>query len=128
MIATEFLTQLGKTRTSFEWKLLAEKPFPGDRRSQPRLLIRGTTAQAGGVQFDPIGAVCYVMTGRTYDENSWLDAAQAIELSPIDAGELTAAANDRWWTVAGEKRQPDPYLQSLRERLTGAVGLEPNQT
>ena len=128
MIATEFLTRLGKTRTSFEWKLTSEKPFPGERRSQPRLLIRGTTAQAGGVQFDPIGAVCYAMTGRTYDENSWLDAAQAIELSPIDAGDLTAAANDRWWTETGGNRQPDPYLQSLRERLAGAVGLDLSQT
>jgi hypothetical protein len=128
LIATEFLAQLGKTRTSFEWKLTSEKAFPGDRRSQPRLLIRGTTEKAGGVQFDPIGAVCYLMTGRTYDENSWLDAAEAIELSPIDAGDLTAAANDRWWTEAGGKRQPDPYLQSLRERLAGAVGLDVNQT
>ena len=74
--------------------------------------------------FEPIGAVCYIQTGRTYTNDSWIEAANILGLSLMDAADLTAAANDVTWQRESGVREPDRYIQSLRKRLIAAVGLE----
>ena len=124
MIATEFIAELQKAASMFRWNFVPQTGRMEDRLARPRLRIRGTRNDRGqSLVFEPIGSVCYARTGLIYDEDSWLDAANAIELSMIDAGDLTAAANDRTWREDGSVREPDPYMQSLRKRLAIAVGL-----
>src|SRR6185295_14547805 len=42
MIAKEFLVELEKIRDSFNWKLVPDTHWHEERRSKPRLRIRGT--------------------------------------------------------------------------------------
>ena len=124
MIAKEFLLELEKIRDSFEWKLVSSTDWHEERRSQPRLRIRGICKNGPpGILFEPIGAVCYVRTGRVCVEDAWLEAATAIDLSLMDASDLIAAANDRGWTDAADGRKPSEYVQRLRARLAGSVAL-----
>ena len=124
MVASEFLSQLEAVREMFEWRLV-QGARPGiERRSRPRLHIRAV-CKFGPPEFlfDPIAAVCYIRTGKLCAEDAWLDAANAIEFSLIDAGDFVAAANDRVWVDAGERRVSQPYLQQLRTRLAASVSL-----
>ena len=57
--------------------------------------------------------MCFAKTGCLFDEESWIQAADAIELSLIDAADITAAANDRTWKAEGDERVTDPHLISL---------------
>src|SRR5262245_18822721 len=84
MIAKELLDELSSIRRDFDWQY--------DGRSRK---IRGKLkSQPDGATFDPIGAVCYSRTGLIFDEENWFRAAEEIGLSHIDAGDLTAAANN----------------------------------
>ncbi len=124
MIATEFLAELRSIKHLFEWRLQADENWPGNRRSRARLHIRAALIESPqSALFDAIGAVCFARTGRLFDLESWIDAANAIELSLIDAADITAASNGRTWKAAGDRRVVDPHLASLRESLMNTVGL-----
>jgi hypothetical protein len=124
MIAKEFLTELEKIRDAFHWKLVADTHWHQERRSKPRLRIRGTCKNGPEGLFEPIGALCYIRTGRHFTDDAWLEAATTIDLSLMDASDLIAAADDRAWTDASDGRKPSEYVQRLRARLAAAVGLE----
>jgi hypothetical protein len=84
MVANELLEELKNTRRNFDWT------YDGSSRK-----IRATLkSDPVGRVFDPIGAVCYSRTGTIFDQENWYRAAQEIGLSHIDAGDLTAAANN----------------------------------
>ena len=125
MIATEFLAELRSIKHLFAWTVQTDENWPGNRRSRARLRIRaaliGSPPQSP--LFDVIGAVCFARTGCLFDLEYWIDAANAIELSLIDAADITAAANGRTWKADGDRRVLDPYLVSVRESLVNTVGL-----
>jgi hypothetical protein len=123
---TEFMEELERVRDQFDWSLRPDTGWAPDRRSRPRLHIRAT-GKRGPVEgrvFEPIGAVCYGLNGQIYDEKSWKEAAAALDLLPISAAELRAAANDQTWAGAEGAREPVEHLQALRDRLIAAAGLE----
>jgi hypothetical protein len=125
MVAKEFLVELESIRASFEWKLFPDPSNIPERRSRPRLRIRGISKNAEEQRvFDPIGAVCYIKTGRIFTDDAWLDAATEIELSLIDASDVIAAANDRGWVDMVDGRKPSEYIQRLRTRLGACVDLK----
>jgi hypothetical protein len=124
MITSEFLDHLENIESMFQWKLGDHAQQVPERRQRPRIRIRASFADLpGDPLFDPIGAVCYIQTGKIFDPESWIDAADAIELSLIDAGELTAAINDRTWDDRQGKRNPVRYLNQLREQLLALTRL-----
>ena len=124
MVATEFLVELQTIQDMFEWTLIPGRYSGPERRARPRLHIRGVCKYGPEhFLFEPIGAVCYIRTGKACTEDAWLDAANSIELSLIDASDLIAAANDRAWAEVGERREPHGYVQRLRQRLATSVGL-----
>jgi len=124
MITNEFLDRLREAGERFDWQLAPQPQVSGDRRSSPRRRIRAASRRSPARVFDPIGAVCYDLTGQVFDEDSWMDAAETIRLSLIDAGDVIAATNDRVWRDAGDDRKPDPYLKRLRLRMIETVGLQ----
>jgi hypothetical protein len=124
LITVEFITELRKVHHLFEWKYEADTNWPGNRRARTRLRIRAVSNDAGNGIFDPIGAVCYAKTGQIFDADSWIAAANTIQLSLIDAADITATANQRTWKADGDGRVLDPYLISLRESLANTVGLQ----
>jgi hypothetical protein len=124
VIVTEFIAELEKVQHLFEWKFEADNNWYANRRSRARLRIRAVTnGTTGNCSFDPIGAVCFAKTGQLFDAESWIAAASAIELSLIDAADITATTNERTWKADGDTRVLDPYLVSLRESLINTVGL-----
>jgi len=125
MVAAEFIAELEKIRDQFQWMLAPDRDHQPDRRTRTRYRIRSISKNGHeGFIFDPIGAVCCVRTGYAYSDDFWLEASEALGLSPIDAGDLTAAANDLTWREAERRREANRYLQSLRSRLLIAVGLD----
>jgi hypothetical protein len=125
MIAREFLVELERISDSFEWKLVPDMWLGLERRSRPRFRIRGSCKYGPAhIVFEPIGAVCYIRTGRVCADDAWLEAATAIELSLIDAGDLMAAADDRGWVETTDSRKPSKYLQNLRKRLAATLSLK----
>jgi hypothetical protein len=112
MVAREFLEELKSVSKEFDWK------FEG--RS---LTIRATLkSRPNGVVFDPIGALCYCKTGLMLEEEHWFRAAREIELSHIDAGDLTAAANNVCC-------HPDQYYtQYLRRQMISIVIPHPESS
>jgi hypothetical protein len=126
MVDWEFLAELEKVRDSFHWKLVVSDQFP-ERRLQPRFQVRAVVnAGSKNVSLDPIGALCYAWRGQILSPVAWVDAANAVGLSLIDAADLTAAANDRTWRQVDGQREPDPCIPTLRRRLAAAVGLDVN--
>ena len=110
MIAREFVIELKEVRNLFEWKFYR-------RNGQ----IRGTL-KTGEVQqlFDPITALCYLKTGKMFHEDSWVDAASALGLSWIDAGDIVAAANNAFDTSGAS----DAFGSSLRASLLETLLLD----
>src|SRR5688572_22082383 len=125
MITKEFLAELETVRHFFEWKLVPDSSWKPELRSQPRGRIRGYCRHGPkDFVFEPIGAVCFIRTGRCYTDEAWLTAANVIELSLMDAADLIAAANDRTWIEVSGSRSREPYMRRLRERLAASVGLQ----
>jgi hypothetical protein len=84
MVAKELLEELKNTSSNFDWT------YDGRKRK-----IRATLkSDPDGLVFDPIGAACYSRTGLVFDQENWYRAAEELGLSHIDAGDLTAAANN----------------------------------
>jgi hypothetical protein len=124
VILREFIAELRTIQDRFVWKFESDFNRPGERRSRTRLRIRAVLDEtADAPLFDPIGAVCFAKTGLLFDAESWIEAANAIELSLIDAADITATTNDRTWKADAVGRVQDPYLVSLRECLMNIVGL-----
>jgi hypothetical protein len=108
MVAREFLEELRSIHRNFQWK------YVGRNRN-----IRARAKGRHSPLLDPIGALCYSKTGVIYDEENWFQAAQEIGLSHIDAGDLTAAANN----VCNCTDRP--YVRNLRRRMVERVRLQP---
>jgi hypothetical protein len=124
MVTSEFLVHFNSVCHQFHWRVTDDALLVPDRRQHPRFRIRATCPTLSEHQvFEPIGAVCYVQTGRIFDPDYWMDAADAIELSLIDAGDLTAAINDRTWDDNQGRRGPNPYRNQLREHLLMLTSL-----
>jgi len=123
VISSEFLVYLESVSYKFNWKLRDDTLMIPDRRQKPRLRIRASSGGLIGILFDPIGAVCYSQTGKIYEPSDWIAAADAIGLSLIIAGDLTAAINDRIWEDKHPCRGPSSYLHDLREQLLELTGL-----
>jgi hypothetical protein len=126
MNARELVDELKKVGHLFEWKLVSHVPIADspERRVTPRRRLRGICKDGPtGMVFEPIGAVCYIRTGIAYGEDNWLESALTLELSPQDAKDLVAAANDLAWRQVGDHREPDPYRQMLRQTMAATMGL-----
>jgi hypothetical protein len=109
----------------FAWRLEIDQGIHSERRKWPRLNIRGAP-KAGPhtrVDFEPMGALWYAMTGEALEPKAWARAGDALGLLPVRAAELHAAGNDATWAGEERSREPVEYLQALRQRLTEAVGL-----
>ena len=129
MNARELVDELKKVGHLFEWRLVSHTytpdPAPVERRIKPRRRLRGVCKGGPeGMVFEPIGAVCYIRTGIVYGEDNWLESALTLELSPQDAKDLIAAANDLAWRQVEDHREPDPYRQMLRQTMATAMGLD----
>jgi hypothetical protein len=127
MNARELMDELRKVGHLFEWKLVSHSHSPDspERRIKPRHRLRGVCKNGpAGMVFEPIGAVCYIRTGIAYGEDNWLESALTLELSPQDAKDLIAAANDLAWRQVEDHREPDPYRQMLRQTMAATMGLE----
>ena len=108
MVAREFLEELSSIHRNFHWI------YVGRGRN-----IRAKAKGWRSPLLDPIGVLCYSKTGLIFDEEHWFQAAQQIGLSHIDAGDLTAAANN----VCHYSDQP--YVRNLRRRMVERVLLQP---
>ena len=128
MNARELVDELKKVVHLFEWRIVSHTFSPdssAERRIKPRHRIRGVCKSgAEGMVFEPIGAVCYIRTGIAYGEDNGLASALTLELSPQDAKDILAAANDLAWRQVEDHREPDPYRQMLRQAMATAMGLE----
>lgn len=96
MITKEFIKELEKARSLFEWTLsLATGPM-AERRATPRFRVRARLKNSSDmVQFDPIGAVCFAQTGMTFVEDYWVEAAISIGLPVEDAREICSGQRFR---------------------------------
>jgi hypothetical protein len=131
MNARELIDEFKQVVHLFEWRLVPHSVIleSGDRRTKPRWRLRGTCKNdPQGAVFEPIGAVCFVRTEIIYGEDNWLESALTIGLSPEDARDLTAAANDLAWRQVGDRREPEPYRQMLRQTMVAAMGLDAEVT
>jgi hypothetical protein len=108
MVAREFLDELRSIHRNFHWK------YVGRTRN-----IRAKAKGWHGPLLDPISALCYSKTGLIFDDEHWFQAAQEIGLSHIDAGDLTAAANN----VCHSTNQP--YVRNLRRQMVERLLLRP---
>jgi len=128
MNTRELVDELKKVGHLFEWKIVSHT-YSSDasleRRTKPRNRMRGVCKSGPeGLVFEPIGAVCYIRTGIAYGEDNWLESALTLDLSPQDAKDIIAAANDLAWRQVEDHREPDPYRQMLRQTMAAAMGLE----
>lgn len=109
MVAEELIQELRTVHRNFNWG------YHGRTRQ-----IRGRLKSAPQLQlFDPISAVCHSRTKLMLGEDRWIEAAQLIELSLIDAGDLTAAANNVMGAAA------PLHTQALRRQLIECLPLQP---
>jgi len=111
MLAKEFLEELKTVHQYFNWSCSRI-----NRKIRGRLRANGKSP----VLFDPIGAVCYVKTRKVFSENEWIEAADAIGLSLIAAGDLIAASNNI-------KSSPElgNQTQKLRKLIVNALTMKP---
>jgi hypothetical protein len=125
MTLDEFFDNLTRIREEFDWKVEPNPAWYGDGRVAPRAWLRARPRSgiAAGAILDPIGAVCYALTGQPYGEKSWEAAARELGLEPTTARSLNAAADARTWEGATGERKPVRPLQALRDRLLEAVEL-----
>lgn len=123
MTLEQFTDELRQLQQQFVWGLVPDTSRGSERRTWPRYRIRAQLEDSseGLMLFDPIGAVCYSVTGKVYGEEAWEAAAAEIGLPRADAQSLMAAANDRTWIGPEGMRRPVRELQALRVLLIEAV-------
>jgi hypothetical protein len=126
MAIDEFIAELTKIRSLFDWKLDHELAYSGGstRRLKPRMCIRASRKDdPSRTMIEPIGAVCASRTGNSFSPSRWMEAASDIGLPLEDASRISAAVNDRTWKGKEGDRKPDPDLEALRQEIARAVGL-----
>jgi hypothetical protein len=121
MTLTEFFDELGKIRSSFDWKLVPDTHVRPDRRSKHRLQIRATSKRCSRPLMEPISVLCYARSGKL---SSWPEAGRALQLSAADTWYIMAASNDLTWHEIDGTREPHPKIQDVRNKLAVALGLE----
>jgi len=125
MTLEEFFDKLRTFHDEFEWNIEPDTGWYTDGRVARRGWVRARprTGPAAGALLEPIGAVCYAITGKAYGEKSWTAAARALDLQPTRAADIHAAADARTWDGGPGERKPVERLQSLRHRLLDSVRL-----
>jgi hypothetical protein len=125
MTLEEFFDILEAIRNRFEWNIEPDSGWYTDGRAARRGWVRGRPKMgpAAGALLEPIGAVCYSLTGKAYGEKSWTAASRELGLPPSEAGDLHAAADARTWDGDGGERRPVERLHSLREKLLDCLDL-----
>jgi hypothetical protein len=125
MTLDEFIDNLARVRDQFEWGLEPNVAWYGDGRVAPRAWLRARprTGIARGAILEPVGAVCYALTGKAYGEKSRESASLELGLEPNAAAEIGAAADARTWDGGSGLRKPVPHLQAIRGQLLETVGL-----
>jgi hypothetical protein len=120
MTVQSFIAELAKVREQFEWRLEPDSSEGSERREWTRYQIRAVP-EGGDVVLDPIGAVCYARTGKSFDALDLAETCKAIGLAPEDAQHLADAANDKTWEESNGRRRPNVELQALRVEIIRAV-------
>lgn len=125
MTLEEFFDKLKTVRDDFEWNVEPDAGWYSDGRFARRGWVRARpkTGPAAGALLEPIGAVCYAITGKAFGEKSWTSAARALNLQPTRAADIKAAADARTWDGESGERRPVARLQILRELLLDSVQL-----
>lgn len=111
MISNEFLAALHDTRHRFQWKL-----FENGK-------IRGFIEDLPHIAFHPIAAVAYLKTGLPFDGENWTAAGAALNLCWMDAGDLSAAADNRLEVCRQGQYVADESRVDLRNALLSALQL-----
>lgn len=125
MTIEEFFDGLRSVRDSFEWNIEPASGWYSDGRAARRGWVRGRpkNGPAAGALLEPIGALCYAITGKAYGERSWSAAGRTLGLRSSLAAELNAASDARTWDGDEGSRRPVDHLQHLREQLLDSLGL-----
>lgn len=129
MTLDEYFDILEAIRDRFEWKIEPDTGWYSDGRAARRGWIRGRPLKgpAAGAILDPIGAVCYSLTGKAYGEKSWTAAGRELGLPPSEVADLNAAADARTWDGRDGRRKPVKRLEALRERLLACLNMTGHQ-
>jgi hypothetical protein len=116
MNIVEFLSRLRSSAHLLEWRLVGrEKRLRGfpKRRAQYSTL-------------DPIRAVCFIVSGRTFAEGKEAAAASLIALSKTDFRDIIKAADNMTESTASE---PDSrYRRWLRRRMVRSLSFQIDRT
>jgi hypothetical protein len=123
MTLESFFEELFRIRDRFEWRLEPDAPENAERREWTRFQIRAASPDPAIVElFDPLGAVCFGLTGQVCSPGNWAEAARVIGLPEGEARRVTSAANDLTWVeAAGGHRRPNTDLQAIRVELIRTV-------
>lgn len=121
MNVESFLKELNQARKQFDWLLEPDTSPGSERRAWTRLQIRAVPEDHDDQLLDPVGALCYTLTGKLTGPEEWEEAAQALGLPPEEARRIVDAANDRTWEESTGRRRPNRGLQDLRVALIRAV-------
>src|SRR5205823_481063 len=111
MTIAQLIIALRTTRETFRWSVSDD-----DQR------LRGLSVD--GTVFDPIGVVCFMRTGRVFNEMDWLRAGKDLGLSMDDCLDVIEASNNELEHRTGKGIEVDPYKAWLRRQLEFAVGLK----
>lgn len=123
MTIDDFFVELDRCSGNFEWTLAPESSFVAASRARPRFHIRAVPKmESANTPLDPLGAVCYAITGTAYDPDSWQNAAEALGMNVSDADIVISASKDRTWTGPDGKRVLGSELRAVRARLIRTVG------
>jgi hypothetical protein len=123
VLTQEFIIELKKAADLFDWTLTPGTGRFAERRTVPRLQIRGRLKDRKDLDFEPIGALCFARTNMEFGEEYWVESALSIGLPVKDARDILAASNDMTWRTVEDHREPDPYKLALRKWLLEATGL-----
>lgn len=115
MISNEFLAALRDTRHRFRWTL-----FENGK-------VRGFIEDLPNIAFHPIAAVAYLRTGKPFEGENWTEAGAALNLCWMDAGDLSAAADNRLEVCRDGRYVEDESRADLRHALLSALQLMETQ-
>jgi hypothetical protein len=123
MTHQEFLDELGRAADRFDWTLESRPGREWSPGGTERLVIQATLKGGQPLVFDPLRAVCYHRTGKSFEPGAWPAAARALAMSPSDAARILAASQDKTWQeVGGGTYQVVEELASMRNLMLTATG------